>query len=91
MPIDDPDDLTAGMSTTRRGGLDSVALLAALRVQLGLVERTCQAFDLSFSALHRSVRLAAELTPKSQRSGTTTLSGVVAGLVSDSAALTGIG
>lgn len=74
-----------------RGGLDPVTLLAALRVQLGLVERTWPAFDLSFSALHRAVRPGIELTLRAPRSGTTTLSDVVAGLVSDAAALTGIG
>jgi hypothetical protein len=66
-----------------RGGLDPLPLLIELRRQLGRLEASWPAFDLAFGAFHRSLRPGVELRLRAPRSGSTTLSDILAGLVGD--------
>lgn len=72
------------------GNLDPLPLLVALRRQLGSIEQTWPAFDLAFSAFHRSLNPGVEIDLRTPRSGGVTLSDVVAGLVGDAANATGL-
>ena len=65
------------------GGLDPLTLLIVLRSHLGSIKESWPAFDLAFGALFRTLRPGMELELRSHKSGSTTLSSVLAGLFTD--------
>jgi hypothetical protein len=73
-----------------RGTVDPLALLIAVRAQLGTIKRSWPAFDLAFGALFRALRPGQILQLRSPNEGTTTLGDVLAGLAGDALSTAGV-